>query len=144
MAFADYKPFYLKITDQDGNAVGQVRALNDADLTLLWQKHEETMESVFQTLGAGAGAQPGQPVNWAEAAPAVALTVARTAPDLVSDIIALASGEEWDAAFQGASQMPLGLRVSILSAVIQLSLGSEGGLEKLFDLVNWIRTAPSR
>lgn len=144
MSFADYKPYYLKVNDQDGNAVGQVRALNDADLTLLWQKHEETMESVFQTLGAGSGAQPGQPVNWSEAAPAVALTVARTAPDLVSDIIALASGEDWDAAFQGVSQMPLGLRVSLLTAVIQLSLGSEGGLEKLFDLVNWIRTAPSR
>ena len=138
MAFADFRPHYLKVTDQAGNELGKVRALNESDLSLLWQKHEEAMETVYQTATNGV---PGSD----EALGALAVAAIRIAPDLVTDIICLASGEpDWDATFAAVSTMPVGMRLEILGAVIRLTLEAEGGLEKLLGLFRLLRprTAP--
>lgn len=138
MAFADFKPNFLKITDQSGKELGQVRALNEVDIGLLWQKHEEAMEMVFDA--ATNGVPDGE-----QALASAAVAAIRVAPALVTDIICLASGEpDWDATHAGVSEMPVGLRLELLGAVIRLSVEAEGGLGKLLGLFKILRpeTAP--
>lgn len=133
MAFADFRPHYVKVKDQAGNELGQVRALNEEDLGLLWQKHEDAMETVFAAVSAGKTA-PDEMMGSA------ALVAIRTAPALVTDIICLASDEEdWDATYKGVSLMPVGLRLELLGQVVNLTLKAEGGLEKLSGLFAMMR-----
>lgn len=138
MAFADFRPYYLEIKDQSGAVRGQVRALNDSDLSLLWQKHEEAMEQVFEL-----ARQSRQPdAEWDVSS--IINIAARTAPDLITDVITLASGEaDWAATAAGVAAMPFGLRIDLLAAVFQLTVHSEGGLEKLFGLLGLTRPATS-
>lgn len=133
MAFADFRPHYLKVTDRAGNELGQVRALNESDLSLLWQKHEDAMELVFQSV-TSEGVSPDLMVG------AAAVAAIKVAPDMVTDLICLASGEsDWDATFRAVSTMPVGMRLEILGAILRLTAESEGGLEKLLGLFRLLR-----
>lgn len=133
MAFADFRPHYVKVKDQTGNELGQVRALNEEDLSLLWQKHEDAMETVFEAVSAGKSA-PDEMMGSA------ALVAIKTAPALVTDIICLASGEpDWDATYKGVSVMPVGMRLELLGQIVNMTLKAEGGLEKLWGLFAMMR-----
>ncbi|KGJ23760.1 hypothetical protein [Paracoccus sanguinis] len=135
MAFADYEYFYHDIRDSKGGVVGRVRALNDGDVSLIWQKHEEALEQVL-ALATGDGA-----ANATAKVIEIALT---NFPDLVADVICLASGEDWDRAIQGVRKMPLGLKMEALGTIIRMTLESEGGLEKLFGILELMRPARSQ
>lgn len=138
MAFAAYRPHYVTVKSSSGDELGQVRALNDTDLSLLWQKHEEAMETVYQAVTKG---RDDADLNLADAA----MVAIRTAPDLVTDLICLASGEDdWAETFRAVSLMPFGMRLEILMTVVDLTLNSEGGLEKLFGLLNLTRPQADR
>lgn len=133
MAFADFRPHYVKVKDQSGNELGQVRALNEEDLGLLWQKHEDAIETIFEAVTAAKSVSQ-------DVLGAAAITAIRTAPALVTDIICLASGEDdWDATYKGVSLMPVGLRLELLGQVVNLTLKAEGGLEKLSGLFAMMR-----
>lgn len=138
MSFSDFQPHYMTIKDQSGKELGKVRALNDSDMSLLWQKHEEAMEQVFETVTAGTASTD---VDLG----AAAMVAIRTAPDMVTDIICLAEdSKDWEAAARQVSLMPLGMRIDILAAILQITIYSEGGLEKLFGLMHLTRPQTGR
>lgn len=138
MSFSDFQPHYMTIKDQSGKELGKVRALNDSDLSLLWQKHEEAMEVVFKSIFSEERAG-SLDIGTA------AMIAIRTAPDLVTDVICLSEQTtDWEAAFDAVSMMPLGMRLSILSEVMNLTIYSEGGLEKLSGLLSLSRPQTDR
>lgn len=133
MAFADYTVEYTDVKDARGNVVGSVRPLNDVDFSLLWQKHAEAMDLLVSNFLRAKSEDAGLDLG------SVVAGAVRTAPDLVTDTICIASDEhqqDWDAVFSAVSRMPIGLRIEAMNAIIRTTSESEGGLVKVLFLIN--------
>lgn len=139
MAFAEYRPDYVDVLDAKGKVVGSVRALNDTDFALLWQKHRDAMEAVLAALFQRNDAAAGPDILSAISGALVEV------PDLMTDAICIASDEadngDWSKIFRAVSVMPIGLRISAMNAVIKAVSDAEGGLDKVAYLMAAARPA---
>lgn len=130
MAFADFKPDYEPVLNDAGKTVGEVRPLNDVDFSLVWRKHSEAMSIVFETFMQSQS--EGASIDFQ----AIAGTIATTVPDLLTDVICIASDETDHAAvFKAVSLMPIGLRISTLNTILRVTSEAEGGLVRVLHLI---------
>lgn len=104
-----------------------VRGLSAADIIGLVSRHRESADKLFADLSGDQG-------NTLVSAPeSLAQKFFNDAPDLVADAIAVATGnpDERDA----AGELPVGLQIKILEAMIGATTFVDGGLGELLETV---------
>ena len=116
-----------------------VRGLSFTDIRALFIKHSAEVNSVFTLIARGkeGSATP-------EEASETVAHIINTAPALVAEVIAVASGEE--DAFEEALALPFPVQVDALKKIGQVTFGSEDGLKKFVQTVSLLmrnQAAPS-
>lgn len=106
----------------DGNDVA-VRGLNLDDLTALMPEHFEAVSKIAVLYG-----QHKQSVFSSKAFADFVISIARDFPNIIAEVISIASDEP------EAKKVKLGsgLQISVLSAVLKLTVEEAGGLGNLF------------
>lgn len=131
MAFADYKPLRTKISF--GNELqysGSIRALNVADISRIYAIFEPEIEQIFDTFVVDGEFDVNLIVgNF----PGLITLTLRVAPDLITEIIVTASGE--DDARETIMSMALADQADVIGGILGITAKAEGGLGKLLGVV---------
>lgn len=131
MAFADYKP--LKTEIRFGNDLqysANIRALNVADLSRIYGLFEPEIEQIYDTLLIDGEFDASR---LAENFPSIIALTLRIAPDLITEIIVTASGE--DDARETIMSMALADQADVIGGILGITAKAEGGLGKLMGVV---------
>ena len=103
-----------------------VRGLSLVDLSQLARKHGAELAAAFDAF-------KGMDVDGNDDATATLHQLIERAPDLVAEVIALATDSPGEAA--AAKKLPFGLQVAILSEAGKQTFVTEGGLGKTLEIV---------
>lgn len=122
-----------------------VRGLSLEDFTVLIRSHYPPMVSLFEKYIGEAGMERldvavggGLKLGDMEG---VVLDALDTAPALIGDVIARASGETENPHI--ARTLPMGVQIDAIGKIVKLTLEAEGGMEKLMGTINLLTTSLS-
>lgn len=142
MGLKDFKPATETISFPGGDFA--VRGLGLVDLTVLLRSHYDTASALFDkyvSAAAQTAADAAMPdVGFGQGdVKGVILGVLETAPQMISDAVALAADEPDMAPL--VAKLPLISQIAAVEAVVRLTLEAEGGMEKLIETVNKMTTS---
>jgi hypothetical protein len=138
---------FIPVTDDVTYPGGKfaVRGLSLEDFTILIRSHYPPMLALFEKYVSEAGmerldVEVGGGLNLGDMK-AVVLDALDTAPALIGDVIACASGETENAHI--ARTLPMGVQIDAIGKIVTLTLEAEGGMEKLLGTINLLTTSLS-
>ena len=115
-----HRTFYKAFTDHRGREIGRVRGLTPCDMDWLFQAHEDSAEAVYESWSAQSES----------GVPGLILAAVQDFPEMVADIIALASDSpDFAREREVVAGLPARVRRSALAHIMSMTFGSEGGLD---------------
>ncbi len=130
MGLRDYKaeerPFALK-----GGSFA-VKGLSLVDFTSLVRYHMPDLEAIFDL---GQQALGGKKELTEEDIGMLVVSFTENAPGLISNLIALASGDNSKEAVDAAATLPFPVQVDVTMAIVTLTFEEVGGIKKAFGVI---------
>lgn len=105
-----------------------VRGVSLQDTIALVRHHGPALSNLFNQITSGKDVR-------IDAMLSVATTLLEQAPEMVAELIALASGESTPEAVAGAARLPLPVQLDALEKIGKLTFFAEGGLGKFAETV---------
>lgn len=125
MGLADYKKATHVISLNDDCEVA-VSGLSLSDITGLIRNRYQQLEEIYDT-----AVGPDNQIDVEQ----LLQTASDVAPEIITDIIVLGSGEVSEEVYAAASNLPGPLQLSIVAKVIELTFTEVGGVKKFVETV---------